>query len=318
VTSLEVQPLQDDLPFGARIRGINRENLDDPAIRQQLVDVYEDRAVIVFEDVEPTSEMQVEISKVFGPLKDHPVARVERVDAEKYLGLVVTARTKPVRGAIVEIDGVELATYQPWHFDHSYNDELNRAGVLRAHLISPTRGLTGFIDGVQLYSDIDPAIRAEIEGEELLYSLDLRFSEQRYGLPKHFRVVQDKTSAAPDPSEPVPLAVHPAVWTRESGEKVLHVSPYGGRGIDGMGDEKADQLLMKLWAEVERVMKPYYHHWKPSDMVVWDNLRVLHQACGCDPDDDRVMYRTTIEGDYGLGRWQTLPDPQSSIEAPAM
>jgi taurine dioxygenase len=42
-------------------------------------------------------------------------------------------------------------------------------------------------------------------------------------------------------------------------------------------------------------------------MVIWDNRRVLHHACGCDPKYDRLMHRTTIRGDYGLGRWETPP-----------
>jgi taurine dioxygenase len=50
---------------------------------------------------------------------------VERVDQAKLPG-VITIRTAPDAG-IVEIDGKQLMTWQPWHFDHSYNNELNRA-----------------------------------------------------------------------------------------------------------------------------------------------------------------------------------------------
>jgi taurine dioxygenase len=56
-----------------------------------------------------------------------------------------------------------------------------------------------------------------------------------------------------------------------------------------------------------RVIKPYFHAWKPTDMVIWDNWRVLHEACGCHPDEDRVVHRTTIKGDYGLGRFEEKP-----------
>lgn len=306
MASIDVRGLADDLAFGARIRGVTYETLGDPAIRQEIADVFDDRAVVVFEDVEPSSEMQVAISKVFGALKDHPVAAVERVDAERYPGVIVI-RTNGA-GTIVEVDGERLVTWQPWHFDHSYNDELNRAGVLRAETIAPTKGLTAFMDGIQVYRAMDPAIRAAIEGKELLYSLDLRFSEQRYGLPENFRVIQDKSGATGKQPEGQPLAVHPAVWTRPTGEKVLHLSPYGSRGIDGMDDDEAFVLLKRVWAEVERVMQPYFHSWKPTDMLIWDNTRTLHQACGCDPDDERVMHRTTISGDYGFGRWQAEPD----------
>lgn len=316
MSAITVLPLQDDLPFGARIRGVTREALGNDAIRKQISDVFEAKGVIVFEDVEPSSEMQVMISNVFGPLKDHPVKAVERVDGDKMPG-VITIRTGPEAG-IVEIDGDELMTWQPWHFDHSYNNELNRAGVLRAEAIAPERGLTAFADGIQIYNDMDPAARARIEGKELLYNLDLRYTQQRFGLPKNFRTVREKGAALAEYAKTLPYAVHPAVWTRATGEKVMHMSPYGCRGVEGMDEDDAYALLTEVWDEVEKAIKPYYHQWKPTDMLVWDNWRMLHEACGCDPKHDRVMHRTTIKGDYGFGRWQT--DPQgapSNVDAMA-
>ncbi len=37
-------------------------------------------------------------------------------------------------------------------------------------------------------------------------------------------------------------------------------------------------------------------------MVLWDNWRMLHSARGIAPTDRRRMQRTTIAGDYALGR----------------
>jgi taurine dioxygenase len=305
MTSITVTSLQDDLPFAARVRGVSRETLADEAVRRRLNEVFEQRGMIVFEGVEPTSQMQVLISEVFGPLKDHPVKMVERVDQAKMPG-VITIRTAPDAG-VVEIDGKALMTWQPWHFDHSYNNELNRAGVLRAESIAPEGGLTAFADGIQIYDAMSPEIRRKVEGKELLYTLDLRYSLQRFGLPRTFREIRAKGEELAKVAATMPRSVHPAVWTRRTGEKVLHMSPYGWRGVVGMEQAEADALMVEVWAEVERVLKPYVHQWKPTDMIIWDNWRTLHMACGCDPGHDRVMHRTTIKGDYGLGRWETPP-----------
>ncbi|CAN7463652.1 TauD/TfdA family dioxygenase [Phenylobacterium sp. LjRoot219] len=310
MASIEVKALQEDLPFGARIRGVTQATLKDEAVRRRINEVFEQQGMIVFEDVEPTSQMQVMISEVFGPLKEHPVKMVERLDEDKLPG-VITIRTDP-KAAIVEIDGQPLMTWQPWHFDHSYNNELNRAGVLRAEAIAPEGGLTAFADGVQIYNAMSPEIRAKIETLNLIYTLDLRYTEQRFGLPKTFREIQGKGDELAKLAATLPRAIHPAVWTRKTGEKVLHMSPYGARGIEGMDLADADALLHEVWAEVERAIAAYYHQWKPTDMLVWDNWRMLHQACGCDPKHHRVMHRTTIKGDYGLGRWETAPEAASS------
>ena len=37
--------------------------------------------------------------------------------------------------SIVEIEGRIIHNWLTWHFDHSYNNELNRAGVLRPVVI---------------------------------------------------------------------------------------------------------------------------------------------------------------------------------------
>src|SRR6188768_3970993 len=156
MTSIDVQPTRADLGFGARIRGLTKDDLDDDAIRQQLVDAFESRGVLVFEDVEPSPSMQVAISTVFGPLKDHPSQATPRAGGE--LG-VIEIRHQPNEGGRVRLDGVELSQWLPWHFDHCYNDELNRAGVLRSVETPPDGGRTGFVDGVALYEAIAPELR---------------------------------------------------------------------------------------------------------------------------------------------------------------
>ena len=46
----------------------------------------------------------------------------------------------------------------------------------------------------------------------------------------------------------------------------------------------------------------YYQAWQGDEMVLWDNWRMLHCATGTPADETRLMERTTIGGDYGLGR----------------
>lgn len=301
---LDIQPLNDSLDFGARVGGVTRDLLEDEAIRAQLNQLFEDRGVIVFEGVEPSPEMQVAISTVFGPLKDHPVASVDRADADKLLG-VIEIKSGPQAG-IVEIDGKQLVTWQPWHFDHAYNNELNRAGVLRSIKIAQDGGATGFADGIQIWRDMDPAIRKKAEGLHLLYNLDLRYSEQRFGLPDTFRLIRHHASNLHEITKNDPRSIHPAVWTRATGETVFHMTPYGCRGIEGSERDEDFVLLDEIWTEAMRVIKPYFHQWRMTDMVLWDNWRVLHEATGCNPEEERIVHRTTIKGDYGLGRFEEV------------
>ena len=308
--TITVRPLRDDLPFGARVAGITRAGLDDADLRAQLNTAFEEHGLLIFEGVEPSPKMQVALSTVFGPLKDHPSQAVTRAGDDDMLG-VIEMRHEPGDPGAVRLDGKVLSQWLPWHFDHCYNDQLNRAGVLRAVEIPPDGGLTGFVDGIALYDAISPEVRDAIEGTTIIYAMDVILGNLRFGRPDDFEEVSpaDQADAVMTEFEHRPRALHPAVWTRRSGEKVLHVSPWMAKGIEGFADDEGEALLARVSDEIVAAAEAlcYFHHWEPTDMVIWDNWRVLHRVSGMAPEHSRCMHRTTIAGDYGLGRFETEP-----------
>jgi taurine dioxygenase len=303
-----VRQLDSRLPFGVRIGGLTRELLEDPAIREEIDGLFVEHGMIVFEDVEQTDEMQLAISACFGPLKEHPVKAVSRVDSGRMPG-VISIHSEPGRG-VVEVDGRRLSHWLPWHFDHCYNDELNRAGVLRSVQRTDEGGVTGFMDGIALYNAFPKDLLARIEGREIVYTLCTQYDELRFGRPARYRMIEPKPSSPTfkEQAAAMPRAIHPAVWTRPTGEKVLHVSHYMAQGILGMENEAGDALLEEVCQAQNRLAAScsYHHKWRAGDMAIWDNLRMLHAVSGCDPQGSRLMYRTTIKGDYGHGRWDTV------------
>jgi len=305
--TIRVTPLRDAIPFGSCVTGLNEKELQDPAVRQELVRVFEDRGLIVFAGVEPTNRLQLAISKVFGPLKEHPVDAVDRVDPECMPGAIKIS-SDPSSADLVEIDGKAYSSWLPWHFDHCYNNELNRAGVLRAVEITPNGGQTCFIDGIELYRRLPPDLRARISGCSVIYSLDMQPDHIRFGRPENFRVLQvdPKQLEILEQAKVYPRAIHPAVWSRASGEQVLHISPWMAEGIEGREDADGDALLEAVSREIIRLAEAgaYVHDWQPTDMLIWDNWRMLHRVTGCTPPHPRSIYRTTIQGDYGLGRFE--------------
>ena len=304
--TLRVQPIRDDLGFGARIGGVTRDALGDDGVRAQLSDLFERYGLLVFTDIEPTPQMQVAVSTVFGPLKDHPSQATPRAGGE--LG-VIEIRHEPNQPGIVRLDGRELSQWLPWHFDHCYNDELNRAGVLRAVEVAPEGGLTGFVDGIALYDVLAPELRNRIKNETVVYAMDVILDHLRFGRPADLVEVEPSREAAAVMTEFAgrPRALHPAVWTRRSGEKVLHVSPWMAQGLAEHEDADGDALLAAVCDEIVAAARSlsYFHQWQPTDMLVWDNWRVLHSVSGMSPEHGRCMHRTTIAGDYGLGRFET-------------
>lgn len=316
----DVRPLQAGLPFGIRLGGITRELLEDPAVRREIDDLFIQHGMIVFEHVEESDAMQLAISNCFGPLKEHPVKSLVRVDSARMPG-VIELHTRPHSGGVVEVDGRQVSHWLPWHFDHCYNDELNRAGVLRAVKIVDEGGITGFADGIALYRMLRESLRKAIEDREIVYTLSTQYDHLKFGRPERYAMIVPKpiTEAFKAQAAAMPRAIHPAVWTRPTGEKVLHVSSYMAEGIVGAETPEGDTLLEEVCQEINRLAADcsYHHKWNPGEMIIWDNLRMLHAVGGNRPEDERIMYRTTIKGDYGHGRWESAPAGAQAADAMA-
>jgi taurine dioxygenase len=308
VTKVRISELADGLSWGSRVDGVTWQNLDDAGLRAELAQLFEDRGLLVFENMEPSSKMQVELSKIFGPLKDHPTKSVPRATGDIEPGVIDMHRLPEEVNAsfhgVPIVNGKPQVAFLPWHFDHTYNDELNRAGVLRAVVSAPEGGRTGFADGIELYRDFDADLLGKIEGLKAIYTLDTRLTQMRFG--RTFEITGDLSfmTSTVEEARIFPRAIHPMVWTRSDGRKVLHVSGFSAVGIENHEDEEGDTLFEAVCQEVNRKARGYFHDWKPTDMVIWDNWRMLHSVEGCDPKYERRMHRTTIKGDYGLGYFE--------------
>jgi taurine dioxygenase len=305
MTGIVERPLRDDLSFGARVMGIAQGNVRDEAVRRQINDIYERRGLIVFEDVKPSEEMHLAVSDIFGPMRHHAMNATPRVAAGASSSLL-DLNCHPGEADVFQVDGQIRAGWVAWHYDACYTSKLYRGGVLRALEIPPAGGMTGFADGIQLYQAISPEIRAKFEQLDIVYEAKLMFMNQRFGLPADYRVISLQQAAIDvlAKSEGAPRAIHPAVWTRATGEKVLHVSPWQAAGIAGHEDAEGDALLEALCQEIYAAMTPYWHSWKHTDLVVWDNWRMIHSVSGHEPEQVRRVQRATIQGDYGLGRFE--------------
>jgi taurine dioxygenase len=308
VPGIRIRDLGEEFSWGSRIDGVTWNNLHDAGLRAELAQLFDERGLLVFENMEPSSRMQVELSKVFGPLKDHPTKTVPRAAGDIEPGVIDMHRLpEEVNGSLYGVpivNGKPQVAFIPWHFDHTYNDELNRAGVLRAVVQAPEGGRTGFADGIELYRDFDPALRSRIEGLNAIYTLDTRLTQMRFGRTFDIRGDLPFMASTVEEARVFPRAIHPMVWTRASGEKVLHVTGFSAVGIEHHEDPEGEALFELVCQEVNRKAHGYFHNWKPTDMVIWDNWRMLHSVEGCDPKYERRMHRTTIKGDYGLGYFE--------------
>jgi taurine dioxygenase len=288
--------------FGALVTGLEPEAIDAHAVRQALHDLWIDKGLVVFRGIAGGIETQLRLSEIYGEPEVHPMMAGTDIKTEhRALAPIEFDRED---GNIYEIGGELRGGYLPWHFDGAYVDRINHGGILRPEVLPNRGGDTGFIDQIAAWELLPDRLKERIEGLSVVYSYQPDFTGAKFGarVDKLVRMSTLFRKGMDHPSVQT-RAIHPLVYRQpETGKKVLHVSPWFADGIEGMENEEGDALLTEVIAHIIRPELMYIHKWQAGDMVLWDNWRMLHCATGVPPDETRIMRRTTIVGDYGLGR----------------
>lgn len=88
----------------------------------------------------------------------------------------------------------------------------------------------------------------------------------------------------------------PLVWKHQSGRKSLVLGCTTQRVV---GKEPKDGVLLinelREWATQDQFC--YSHEWSKGDLVMWDNTGTMHRAEWYDPEGDRMMVRTKLQGE---------------------
>jgi len=297
-----VEALRPGLPFGAKVLGLKREHLANDEVKAALRDLWIEKGVILFRDGDSSREMQVELSRVFGDPQAFPFAESRSAEASE----LVNIKYSRADGTAYEVNGEVIGGWIPWHTDMIYFSKLNRGGILRPNIMpSKGRGETGYADQISAYERLPDDLKAKIENLHVVYTADLNYAHAKFAGDVQIKFVQGAKSWTKimERIYQYPRCIHPMVYTQaETGRKVLNVSPGFADGIYEMGGPAGDALLAEVVSYCIDPAQTYFHEWRQDDMVLWDNWRTLHCAAGIDPDDTRLMERTSIHGDYAMGR----------------
>jgi taurine dioxygenase len=297
--SYVVEPLSPDLPFGKTVRGLTMQHIRDEPVRQSLRDLWTECAFIKFCDGEINEDFHLELSRVFGPLHVHKTKEFQDGRVPELL-LLNTADDDTE----IEVDGERGGQFQSWHKDSIYLEKVNLGGLLRSLKPTAKGGLTGFIDLAHAYDTLPEALKARIEDLRVIYWMSLQ-DDHPYTTGERIRVLKQSAlvqSLFGRRDRDYPPVSHPLVFVQPgSNRKVLNFSPSHAKRIEGLGPEESHELLTAIARHVYAT--PAYHHqWSTDEMLLWDNWRMVHMVSLQPLDEVRIMQRTTIDGDYGLGR----------------
>jgi taurine dioxygenase len=315
--SFFIRPLS---PFGAEVIGLDLddETALDATTSQALLDAWVEHGILLFRNALHSEEAHLRLSRVFGDPQPAAVSRIN--DAKNPYLMTLDQRPGDVSKetfTLFEIDGQQRTGWLGWHWDQSFTAEIVRGALLRMITPATIDGRTGFIDAAAAYARLSPAMQQRIEGLEVVYHFTGAQEQNRFGFPRGLRVAQRNPKAEAALVQyrlDFPPVVHPLVITQhETGRKVLKLSPMHAQSILGMDAADSDALLHELADHLVDARYAYFHTWQTDDAIIWDNWRVIHSATGVPFEVERLAQRTTIVGDYKLGRYL---DPAHGRERP--
>ncbi len=274
----QIDPL--DASFGAIVSGLRLSDLDDAAFTELYAN-WLDHALLVFPDQHLDKARQIAFAQRFG-------------DLEPELEYVALSNVKPDGGLRTSDDDDMVKILKGnmgWHQDSTYMPLQAKGAVFSAHIVPSSGGETAWADTAAGYDALDDTTRDRIAGLSAYHSL--YYSQMKAGYSQKEKDSEYFGYGFHDQDPPLrPLIkTHP-----ETGRTGLTIGRHA-YGIPGLEEDESEALLSALVDHVCQPPRVYQHRWTPGDVVIWDNRRLLHQACPWDMTEPRTMYHSRIAGE---------------------
>ena len=274
VTTQQITP-----EIGLEVTGLAGHELVDPARAAECQAALDAHGVVVY--------------------REAGIGDADLLAFTEMLGTVVI----PKMGGLEEHPGVDVISLDPaesslakfrrstifWHLDGTTDELPQKATLLTALVVADEGGDTEFAHTYAAYDALPEDEKARVDDLRVEHSLaaaQLMFTPEP----------TEKQRAAWDQ---VPSRVHPLVWRRRDGRRSLLIGSTAGRIVD-LPEDESRALLDHL---LEWVTQPRFvlrHHWRPGDLVVWDNTGLLHRAIPYEATSHRLLHRTTLVGEEAI------------------
>jgi taurine dioxygenase len=292
-------------PFGCEIRGVDFTQDLSPKVQAAIHQAFVENGIVLVREGIADNDAHMRLSRCFGEPQPAVTKKLNSNENPYMMMLDFDPAKNPTN--TYEVDGKRLNHWLGWHWDQAFVPEIVRGACLRSTMPASEGGITGWIHGGQAYDRLSPALQARIDKLDVVYKFQGAQEKNRFGYPWRVKSVNrsaeqiaslDKYDAA------FPAVVHPLVITLpETGRKILNLSPMHARYVLGVDETESADLLTELGNVLTDERYAYFHRWTANDVVAWDNWATVHMACGIPEGVSRGARRTTISGDYRLGRY---------------
>jgi taurine dioxygenase len=240
----------------------------------EIRNAWTEHKVLLFRNQTLDADQQLSFARRFGDVQ--PVRSATHIIGAEQAVMHVSNREVNGKPGILP-DGE-----MQFHTDQCYYERPSRMTMLYAMEIPSHGGNTLFLNAAAAYAALPAARKAEIA---------------RFTVKNVYDYDGSPTIKAIDVRDDAPHFVHPLVIRHpDTGVPVLYVNRLMSERIVELTRPESDHLLSELFTHSEQKRFIYEHVWRVGDLLLWDNLAVMHARTDFDPAEPRILRRVTVQG----------------------
>ena len=273
-----------DAALGAEVVDVELAEPLPPATFAAIEAAWRERLVVVFRGQKLSDPQLIAFSRNFGELDPpgpNPYGEAfNKQHPEINIISNVIEQGRPI-GSLGDGEAV-------WHADMTYVEVPPKAAVLHALEVPPPEagGNTYFANMFAAYEAMPVELEQAAAGKTAVHDASRNSAGE---LRKGYQPVTDVRETVG--------AHHPLIRTEpKSGRKALFLGRRPNAYVLGLELAESEALLDALWRHATQPRFAMCHRWRLGDVLMWNNLAVLHRRDPFDPTTRRVMHRSQIRG----------------------
>ena len=262
-------------------------------------DLWQRDPLVLFRRQSLTEVELIEFSRRFGELDKHTVKDLfdEATTDYRDPSLFFISNLRFADGT--RVGGLSNSEVV-WHTDLIYRSNPVSGTIFYAIEMPDGQGSTSFCNMAHAYDTLPTGLRNDISTLKTrckYFTKNPLSSTMRDAINKghHLEAESDSEENLNNIDQRTPPVIHPLVLENPAtGQCSLYMSPNHTEAIEDMGHDQAQPLFDRLLEHALRPDNIYRHQWRNGDVLLWDNVRLLHRRDGFDDRLPRLAKRTTV------------------------
>ena len=205
-----------------------------------------------------------------------------------------TVRSAEKSAAILHLDAKETRA-NSWHTDVTFVANYPKISILRGVVIPPYGGDTVWANTASASADLPEPLKQLADSLRALHTNVYDYAAPRDTDESGLKRYREQFTAQVYETEHPLVRVHP-----ESGERSLLLGHFV-KELQGVSSNDSKQLIRLFHDRITHVDNTVRWRWQEGDVVIWDNRATQHIAINDYGDAQRIVRRTTIDGDVPVG-----------------